>query len=180
MDENRARNTVQHDQPARGHPEARKDTVWRATTSADLAGAERGGLIDPSTRRGLNRTLAGSLIKWTAGGAIGGGALGLVLSIAPGPFSTSVPMGSLVGAGVFAVAGAVIAFATGPLLTLEREDGRVEDEVEVAIGRVTTPATGHSDGWIVEDADDAARAENEGYPLGHTSVGASSRERQRV
>ncbi len=163
MDENRM-TTTQHDQPARAHVQTREDTVSHASVGA--VGAEPGGSIDPSTRRGLNRALGASVIRWATGGAIIGGALGLVLSIAPGPFATGVPVGTVLGAIVFAAAGAVIAFATGPLLTLEREDGIVEHQVEVATGSVTAPRPSHSEAWVTEDADDAARAENEGYPLG--------------
>jgi Flp pilus assembly protein TadB len=127
--------SVQQDQPAESHAETREETIARVVDETEAVGAERGGSADPSSRRGLNRTLAGALLVFGVAGAVVGGVLGLVLSLLPGPFETSSVGGALGYIAALAVAGALIAAVIGTLLTLAREDGRVEREVEEDTGR---------------------------------------------
>ncbi len=127
--------SVQQDQPAQSHAETREETVARVVDSDEAVGAERGGSADPSSRRGLNRTLRRALIMFASAGALAGAALGVVLALAPGPFETSGVSGAIGYVAALAVAGALIAAVLGALLTLAREDGRVEREVEAATGR---------------------------------------------
>lgn len=137
MDENLEQQTrsVQHDQQAQPHPETREETIARVVDSVEAVGAERGGSADPSSRRGLNRSLGRALGGFALVGAVAGAALGLALSFAPGPFETNSALGALGYIVALAAAGALVAAVIGALVTLEREDGRVEREVEESTGR---------------------------------------------
>ena len=115
--------SVQHDEPAYQDVETREETVARVVDAGEAVGAERGGSADPSSRRGLNRTLGRALAIFALAGAIVGAVLGLVLSIS---------VGYVVA---LAAAGALATAVVGALLTLAREDGRVEREVEEATGK---------------------------------------------
>ena len=126
--------SVQQDLPAKSHAETRDETVARVVDSDEAVGAERGGSADPSSRRGLNRTLRRALIGFGSAGALVGAVLGLVLSFAPGPFEASGASGTVGYVVALAVAGALLTALVGALLTLAREDGRVEREVETATG----------------------------------------------
>jgi hypothetical protein len=128
--------SVQHDLPAKSHAESREETIARVVESEEaVEGAERGGSTDPSSRRGLNRTLRHALTGSAAAGALGGALLGLVLALAPGPLQTSGAPGVVAYVVVLAVAGTLLTTLLGALLTLAREDGRVEREVEESTGR---------------------------------------------
>jgi hypothetical protein len=127
--------SVQHDLPAKSHAETREATIARVVDADEAVGAERGGSADPSSRRGLNRTLRRALTGSAGAGALGGALLGLVLALAPGPFQTSGAPGVVAYVVVLAVAGTLITTLLGALLTLAREDGRVEREVEESTGR---------------------------------------------
>jgi hypothetical protein len=127
--------SVQLDLPAKSHAETREATIARVVDADEAVGAERGGSADPSSRRGLNRTLRHALTGSAGAGALGGALLGLVLALAPGPFQTSGVSGTVAYVLVLAVAGTLITTLLGALLTLAREDGRVEREVEESTGR---------------------------------------------
>ena len=127
--------SVQQDLPATSHAESREETIARVVDADEAVGAERGGSADPSSRRGLNRTLRRALTRSAGAGALVGAVLGLVLSLSPGPFETSGVSGVVAYVVVLAVAGTLLAALLGALLTLAREDGRVEREVEESTGR---------------------------------------------
>lgn len=137
MDDDRQIQTgsIQHDQPADTHAETREETIARVVDETEAVGAERGGSPDPSTRRGLGRTMFGSLLVFGAAGAVIGAVAGIVLSLLPGPFETDSVAGAIGYTVALAAAGALIAAVIGTLLTLAREDGRVEREVEEGTGR---------------------------------------------
>jgi hypothetical protein len=130
--------TVQHDEPAATHAETREEKIARVVDAEEAAGARYGGSADPSTRRGMHRTLSGSLLGFAAAGAVIGAVLGIILSLAPGPFETD-GVGAAIGyVVVLAIAFAIVVGLLGALLTLAREDGRVEREVEHSTGRGPT------------------------------------------
>lgn len=134
--------SVQRDQPARADVESREETIARVVGQAEAVGAERGGSADPSTRRGVQRTLAGAFALVAATGALIGGVIGLVLSLLPGPFETGGVLGAVGYTLAMAAAGALIGGVIGALVTLAREDGRVEREVEQRTGRGPEGAAG--------------------------------------
>ena len=127
--------SVQRDQPARPDAETREETIARVVDPTEAVGADRGGSADPSTRRGVQRTLAGALAVFGGIGALVGGVLGLVLGLSPGPFETDTALGVVGYTAVMAAGGALIGGVIGALVTLAREDGRVEREVEESTGR---------------------------------------------
>jgi hypothetical protein len=126
--------SVQQDLPATSHAETREETIARVVDSDEAVGAERGGSADPSSRRGLNRTLRRALTRSAGAGALVGAVLGLVISLSPGPFNTS-GSGVVAYVVVLALAGTLLTTLLGALLTLAREDGRVEREVEESTAR---------------------------------------------
>ncbi len=83
----------------------------------------------------MNVSLWKALVGWATVGAVIGAVAGIVLSLAPGPFETGSVGGAIGYAVVLAFAGAIIFSMIGALVTLEREDGRVERDVEQATGR---------------------------------------------
>ena len=122
--------SVQHDAPATRHVETREETVARVVGEEEAVGAERGGSSDPSTRRGLNRVLWRTVAIYALVGFVAGAVIGLILSLAPGPFETSgagETVGYMVGLGA---ALALVVALLASLFLLEREDGRVERELE--------------------------------------------------
>ena len=129
--------------PTAPSPESREETIAKAVGEADVVHevTPRVEGADPSTRRGVNRTVARSALMFAAIGAVVGAVAGLVLSLVPGPFETSgwgETIGYMLGlAGALALVVGVI----GTLILLAREDGRVEREVERKTGR-----TGHEPG----------------------------------
>ncbi len=121
--------SVQHDDPPRRDVETREETVARVVGDEEAVGAERGGSPDPSTRRGLNRALWKTVAMYAGIGFVAGAVLGLLLSLAPGPFETSSvggTIGYMIGLG-FAIALVVTLLAS--LFLLEREDGRIQRDV---------------------------------------------------
>jgi hypothetical protein len=126
---------VAQDLPANPDVETREETIARVVDSEEAVGAERGGSPDPSTRRGVQRTLGRTLAIGAAIGAAIGIVAGLILSLVPGPFETSSVGGAI---GYMALLGAAMALVVGllaALFTLEREDGRIERKVEQETGR---------------------------------------------
>ena len=122
--------TVQHDEPAYRDVETREETVARVLDQEEAVGSEHGGSADPSTRRGLNRVLWRTVGIWAGSGFVLGALIGLVLSVAPGPFETG-GAGEAVGYAVgLGLALALVVGMLATLFTLEREDGRVERELE--------------------------------------------------
>lgn len=146
MDENSEPQThsVQQDLPANPDVETRGETIARVVDSTEAVGAERGGSADPSSRRGLNRTIARTLAVLAAAGAVVGAVAGLVLSLVPGPVETNSVLGAIGYMVALAAAGALVFAVIGTLLTLAREDGRVEREVEESTGRGPEGAAGPS------------------------------------
>ena len=140
MDEPTGAHTTQKDEPAYVDVETREETIARVIGDDEAVRADHGGSADSSTRRGLNRVLWRTVAGWAAAGAVLGVLIGAVLSIAPGPFETS----SAGDAVAYAIGlGAALALVVGmlaALFTLEREDGRVEREVEQTTGEQPAPA----------------------------------------
>lgn len=124
--------STQQDLPAEPHAESREETIARAVAAGEATGA---ATVDPSTRRGLNLSLWRALVGWAAVGAVIGAVAGVILSLAPGPFETGSVAGAVGYAVVLAAAGALVFSMIGALITLEREDGRVERDVERTTGR---------------------------------------------
>lgn len=126
--------SVQQSLPADPDVETRDDTIARLAGSDEAVGRELGGSPDPSTRRGVNRVLWRTRLMAGAIGFVVGAVAALILSLAPGPFETDgvtemIGYMALLGFAVGVVSAMVFA-----LLTLAREDGRVEREVERRTG----------------------------------------------
>ena len=121
--------------PTAPSPEPREETIARAVGEADVQEVTpQVEGEDPSTRRGLNRTVTQSALLFAAVGAVAGAVAGLVLSLMPGPFETN-GWGATVGYMiVLAGALALVVGVLATLILLEREDGRVEREVERKTG----------------------------------------------
>ncbi len=130
--------SVQHDLPAEPHPEPREETIAKAIDASEAAGAPV-DRVDPSTRRGVNFRLGRALVGWATVGAVIGVVAGIVLSLAPGPFETGSVAGAIGYAAVLGFAGALVFSMIGSLITLEREDGRIERDVEESTGRGPEP-----------------------------------------
>jgi len=134
--------SVQHDDPPTRDVETREETIARVVGDEEAAGAEHGGSPDPSTRRGLNRALWRTVAIYAGVGFVAGAILGLILSLSPGPFETDgtgESIGYMVGLGL---ALALVVTLLASLFLLEREDGRVERELERRrTGRNPPPAS---------------------------------------
>ena len=118
-------------------PEPREETIAKAVGEAGAVQEVTPHVRDedPSTRRGLNRTVAQSALLFAGVGAVIGAVTGLILSLVPGPFETN-GWGDTVGYMlVLAGALALVVGVLSTLILLEREDGRVEREVERKTGR---------------------------------------------
>jgi F0F1-type ATP synthase assembly protein I len=133
--------TIQHDRPAKQEVESREETIDRALDEADQAQdvTAREELVDPTSRRGVNRTVARNALVCAAVGAVAGAVLGVVLSFLPGPAETDTAAGTVGYALVMALLIGIIVGLIATLILLEREDGRVEREVEHATGREAEP-----------------------------------------
>jgi hypothetical protein len=128
--------SVQPNRPAKTEVESREETVERALDEAEQAQNvhARQEMVDPTTRRGVNRTIARDALVFAGIGAVVGAVLGVVLSFLPGPVETDSAAGAIGYAVVLAVLVAVIFGLIATLILLAREDGRVEREVERATG----------------------------------------------
>ena len=133
--------SVQPDRPARLPAESREETIERVLDEADEAQdvQAREELVDPTSRRGVNRTVAKQAVLLAAAGAVVGAVLALVLSVLPGPVETDTVAGTIGFMVVSAIVFALIFGLIGTLVLLAREDGQVEREVERATGRGAEP-----------------------------------------
>ena len=133
--------SVQPTRPAKTEVESREETVERALDEADRSQNvhARKETVDPTTRRGVNRTIARDALVFAGIGAVVGAVLGVVLSFLPGPVETDSVAGAVGYAVVMAVLVAVIFGLIATLILLAREDGRVEREVERATGHEPEP-----------------------------------------
>jgi MFS family permease len=123
--------------PTAPSPEPREETIAKAVGEADAVQEVTPHVKgeDPSTRRGVNRTVTRSALLFAAVGAVVGAVAGLVLSLVPGPLETD-GWGATVGYMiVLAGALALVVGVLSTLILLEREDGRIEREVERKTGR---------------------------------------------
>lgn len=127
--------SVQQDLPADPDVETREETVARVVGSDEAAGREFGGSSDPSTRRGLNRSLWRTIFIAGAIGFVVGAAAALVFSLAPGPFETDSVSSAIGYMALLGLAVGIVSAMVFALLTLAREDGRVERKVEEKTGR---------------------------------------------
>ncbi len=119
---------------------ARGDGRARARRSRSVQNVHaRKETVDPTTRRGVNRTIARDALVFAGIGAVVGAVLGVVLSFLPGPVETDSVAGAVGYAVVMAVLVAVIFGLIATLILLAREDGRVEREVERATGHEPEP-----------------------------------------
>ena len=133
---------VQLDAPATHDVETREETLARVVAEMPEQASDDVS-SDPSTRRGLHRVL-GARVRRAAAVAFGIGAIiGLGLYLLPfGPREESRGLGAEGGdwanaAGYalgMGLAAALIVGVITALLTLEREDGRIEREVEETVG----------------------------------------------
>jgi Flp pilus assembly protein TadB len=128
--------SVQPDRPAKAEVESREETIERALDEAEQAQDVHAHkeTVDPTTRRGVNRTIARHALVFAGIGAVVGAVLGVVLSFLPGPVETDSAAGAVGYAAVMAVLVAVIFGLIATLILLAREDGRVEREVEQTTG----------------------------------------------
>jgi hypothetical protein len=133
--------SVQPSRPAKVEAESREETIERALDEAGQAQNvhARNETVDPTSRRGVNRTVARDGLVFAGIGAVVGAVLGVVLSFLPGPVETDSAAGAVGYAVVMAVLVAVIFGLIGTLILLAREDGRVEREVERATGHEPEP-----------------------------------------
>jgi hypothetical protein len=133
---------VQPDRPATQHVETREETVARVMGAEEAVSVGRGGTADPSTRRGLQRRARDNFFKAFACGGVAGIVLGLALYFLPGPREEGRGLGlertgwpNAVGyALIMGMALAVVAAVITTFITLMREDGRVEREVQEKTG----------------------------------------------
>lgn len=122
--------SVQHDDPPVRDVETREETVARVVGEEEAVGVRHGGSPDPSTRRGLTRVLWRTVAIYAGIGFVVGAVIALVLSIAPGPFETNAAgetVGYMIGLGA---AIALVVALLASLFLLEREDGRIERDVQ--------------------------------------------------
>lgn len=135
--------------PARedGAPvEPREETVARAIEESRAANVDQevpaDTLVDPSTRRGMNKALLrAATLGFLIGAAIGAG-VGALLRVAPAALGD---VGDLPGIiAVMAFLGGVIGIIIASYMVLEREDGRIEQDVEEDLG--DQPAPGSAEG----------------------------------
>jgi hypothetical protein len=129
--------STQSDLPANPPVESREETVARVIEETDdVQGVEaHEELVDPTSRRGVNRAVARNAVLFAAIGAVVGAVLALVLSVLPGPVETDTVAGTIGYMAVLAVLVAIIFGLIGTLILLAREDGRIERKVEQKTGR---------------------------------------------
>ncbi len=103
--------SIQPDRPAKPDVETREDTVERVLDETAEAQnvRPREELVDPTSRRGVNRTIARQALIAAGIGAVAGAVLGVVLSFLPGPVETDSAAGTVGYALVMALLIAIIA-----------------------------------------------------------------------
>lgn len=136
---------MQHHPPTKPEVESREETIERVVHESEEVQRTSASveLVDPSSRRGLNRALARIMLILAGAGFLVGAGTGLLLSFLPGPFELvgrgngegstewlQTLLYALVMGGGFALVVTVI----GTLIFLAREDGRVERDVERRTG----------------------------------------------
>lgn len=138
------RTTSTQHSPAHGpgaHAESREETIDRVLDEQERVLAsedEQSGIVDPgrdpSSRRGLNRrTLRGAAIGFAVGAVIGL-LVALLFELQPEPLDTGRPIYQAMWLSFMAIAIGVPGAIIGAYMALEREDGRVEQDVERTIG----------------------------------------------
>jgi hypothetical protein len=121
--------------------EPREETVARVVEETRDANAGQrvpaDTAVDPSTRRGMNKALLKvATIGFVIGAAVGAG-IGGLLRIAPAALGD---VGELPGIiAVMAFLGGVIGLIIASYMVLEREDGRVEQDIEKELGDQPPP-----------------------------------------
>ena len=124
--------------------ESREETLARVVEESREANVDQeippDALVDPSTRRGMNKALLrAAALGFVIGAAIGAG-IGGLLRIAPAALGD---VGELPGIiAVMAFLGGVIGIIIASYMVLEREDGRVEQDVEDELGEQPSPGSG--------------------------------------
>lgn len=116
--------------PTRPHAESRGDTLDRVVHDAHLDEGPEPIDSDLTTATGGNRRIAKKAGIVMVVGALVGAIGGLILTVIPGPFDTDTTAGTIGYMLVLGFAVGVIVALVSTLLMLEREDGRVEHEVE--------------------------------------------------
>lgn len=136
---------VQHHPPTNAEVESREETIERVVHESEevLGTSASVELVDPSSRRGLNRALLRIVVLLACAGFVVGAALGLILSFLSGPFEI-VGRGNIEGSTdwlqtllytlVMGAGFALVVTVVGTLIFLAREDGRVERDVERRTG----------------------------------------------
>lgn len=130
---------VEYFAPTNPHAESRSETLARVIHDGHLGEGAEGVDSDLTTSSGGNRRIAARAgLAMLVGGVLGAVA-GLILSLTPGPFEVD---GAGQTIGYMIVLGGALAVIVGlvaTLLMLEREDGRMEDEVESHAGPQPPP-----------------------------------------
>lgn len=123
--------------PTAPHVESREETIAKAVGESGAAQGVTPSVEgeDPTTRRGLNRAVLHSAVRYSVVGAVIGAVAGLILSLVPGPFETDSWGGTVGYMVLLAFALSLLTTMLAVLFLLEREDGRVERVVEEQTGR---------------------------------------------
>ncbi|MFP5451407.1 MAG: hypothetical protein ACLGG9_06600 [Thermoleophilia bacterium] len=116
--------------PTRPHGENRDETLDRVVRDGHLDEGPEPIDSDFTTATGGNRRIARKAGIVMAAGAVVGALAGLILTVIPGPFDTESTSGTVGYMLVMGFAVGVIVALVATLLMLEREDGRMEHEVE--------------------------------------------------
>ena len=129
--------SVQPDFPANPPVESREETVSRVIEETGEVQRVHANeeIADPTTRRGVNRTVTKDALIFAGIGAVLGAVLALILSFLPGPVETDSVPGTIGYMVVLAVLVGIIFALIGTLILLAREDGRIERKVEQKTGR---------------------------------------------
>jgi hypothetical protein len=121
---------VEYFPPTHAHAESQEQALARIVRAAHLDDRPEPLEADLTTLTGGNRRIAARAGLMMVLGAVAGGAIGLGLSRSSGPFGVESTGGTVGYMLVLGLALAVIVGLVSTLLMLEREDGRVEREVE--------------------------------------------------